>query len=46
MTFPGDVARQAALGYVAKPFAEFFVGNVFTQHFDLREQMMTKVPFH
>jgi hypothetical protein len=46
MTLPRYVPSQAALGYVAEPLAEFFVRDVSAQHFDLREQVMAKVPFH
>jgi hypothetical protein len=43
MDLASDVSRQVALRNISKPLAEFLVGNIATQHLNLREQMKAEI---
>jgi hypothetical protein len=40
------VTSQVALGYLAEPLAQLFMGDTSTQHFNLHEQVMVEVRSH
>jgi hypothetical protein len=43
MCFASDVARQASLHFGTQPLAQLLVGNIAAQHFNLHEQVKSKI---